>query len=58
MWVSYALPNLYLFNFRPQAAEGLLPSAEQVGFAMLYAALHGTVVLMLACGLFRRREFV
>ncbi len=56
-WISYALPNLYVFNFRAQAAAGELPDAAQLGFAMLYGALYCALTLTVAVGLFRRREF-
>ena len=55
--ISYSLPNLYLFNFRSQVAQGLWPNADQLGFALLYGVLYSTLVLTCAVGLFRRREF-
>ena len=55
--VSYVLPNLNLFNLRPQVAAGVWPQGDQVGFALLYALLYTTLTLTLAVGLFRRREF-
>jgi Cu-processing system permease protein len=57
VWVSYALPNLFVFNFRPQVAEGVWPGGGQLGFALLYAVLYCALTLTVATGLFRRREF-
>jgi len=58
VWLSYALPNLFLFNFRPQVAEGAWPEPGQLGLALLYALLYCALTLTLANALFRRREFV
>jgi ABC-type transport system involved in multi-copper enzyme maturation permease subunit len=57
VWLSYALPNLFVFNFRPQVAEGVWPAADQLGFALLYGLLYCTLTLTVAHALFRRREF-
>ncbi|MBI5835646.1 MAG: ABC transporter permease subunit [Candidatus Eisenbacteria bacterium] len=56
-WVSYALPNLYVFNFRAQVAAGQWPEASQLGFALMYGLLYCALTLTVATGLFRRREF-
>ncbi len=56
-WGSYLLPNLFVFNFRPEVAQGVIPGASQVGFALLYGGLHTTLVLMAASAVFRRKEF-
>jgi ABC-type transport system involved in multi-copper enzyme maturation permease subunit len=57
VWVSYALPNLFVFNFRAQVADGVWPGAGQLGFALLYGVLYCALTLTVATGLFRRREF-
>jgi ABC-type transport system involved in multi-copper enzyme maturation permease subunit len=57
-WISYALPNLYLFNLRPQVAEGIWPEPAQLEVALLYATLYTALILVLSNGLFRRKEFV
>lgn len=55
--LSYVLPNLNLFNLRPQVAAGVWPDASQMAFALMYGLLYTTLTLLLAVGLFRRREF-
>ncbi|HVP39898.1 MAG TPA: ABC transporter permease [Candidatus Saccharimonadales bacterium] len=55
--LSYVLPNLYVFNFRAQVAEGVWPDAAQLGLALTYAVLYCALILTVAVGLFQRREF-
>lgn len=55
--VYYVLPNLSLFNYRPQASYGTTVPLGEVGSAILYAAAYTTVLISLAVLLFNRRDF-
>jgi Cu-processing system permease protein len=55
--LSYALPNLELFDARLAVAHLEAVPAAQIGLAALYAAGYGAAVLGLAALAFRNREF-
>jgi len=52
----YTLPNLGNFDIKGQVVHGLPVPAGVIGWAVLYLALYGTGVLLLACAVFRRKE--
>ncbi len=54
--VSYLVPNLSVFDFKTEAAHGLMIGLDRFGFALAYAAVYITVLLSLASFIFRRRE--
>jgi len=53
----YILPNLSVFNFRNEAVHHLRFGTWDPALATLYAAVYCSVVLYLACLVFKRREF-
>lgn len=54
--VSYLIPNLDLFNLRPQVAHLETAPTLQLALAIGYAAAYATAVLALAVVAFERRE--
>jgi ABC-type transport system involved in multi-copper enzyme maturation permease subunit len=54
--VSYVIPNLELFNLRPQVAHMEGAPVLQLGLAIGYAAAYTAAVLALAVVAFERRE--
>lgn len=55
--VSYLVPNLTAFDFKTEAAHGLLIGWPRLGFSLGYATLYIVVLLLLASFIFGRREF-
>jgi Cu-processing system permease protein len=55
--VYLVLPHLNTFNWRAEAAYGVLPDPSQAGGAALYALLYVASLLALASGIFTQREF-
>lgn len=56
--VSYVLPNLDRLDVKAQAVHGLALPAGYAGAGILYGAGYSVVVLLLACLVFERRDFV
>ena len=54
--VSYALPNLELFNLRSQVAHSTGADGLHLALALAYAAAYATAALALAVVAFERRE--
>jgi len=52
----YVLPNLGNFDVKGQVVHGIPVPAAAVGSAVLYAAVYGAAVLLLACAVFQRKE--
>ena len=52
----YLLPNLGHFDIKGLVVQGAPVPAGLVGWAVLYLALYGSGVLLLACAAFQRRE--
>lgn len=50
------MPNLDLMNVRGTAVHGIAVPNAQVGFTVLYALAYGALVMVIACGLFERRN--
>lgn len=50
------MPNLDLMNVRGTAVHGIAVPNAQVGFTVLYALAYGALILVIACGLFERRN--
>lgn len=55
--IYYLLPNLALFSFRTEAANGLVPNAPMLLGGTAYAAVYIAVLISLAIVIFRRRNF-
>lgn len=55
--VYLVLPHLESFNWRAEAAYGVLPDPSQAGGAALYALLYTASLLALGSGIFTQREF-
>lgn len=55
--VSYLVPNLSVFDFKTEAAHGLVIGLDRFGFSLAYAVVYIIVLLSLASLIFRRREF-
>jgi ABC-type transport system involved in multi-copper enzyme maturation permease subunit len=55
--VSYLFPNFSVFDFKLEAAHGLVISLDRLGFALGYAGVYVTILLVGASLIFSRREF-
>lgn len=55
--IYYLLPNLSLFSFRTEAANGMIVPASLLGYAVLYAAVYVSIVLAVTIAIFGRRNF-
>ncbi len=55
--IYYVLPNLQLFSFRSEAANGLVPNAEMMLGATAYALVYVVIMLAIAAFVFQRRNF-
>jgi ABC-type transport system involved in multi-copper enzyme maturation permease subunit len=55
--IYYLLPNLALFSFRTEAANGLVPNGIMMGGALAYALLYDAILLTVAIAVFSRRNF-
>jgi len=53
----YIFPNLEKFNIRNLAAHNILPKPEELMFAILYALIYASALLILAQISLKRREF-
>ena len=53
---AYALPNFGYFNLQTHFSEGTIIGAGYLGLALLYAVLYVSVVFLVSCSLFRKRE--
>lgn len=51
------LPHLDTFNFRAEAAYGVIPDPSVALSAAAYAVLYSTALIAVGCGVFARREF-
>ena len=54
--IYQVLPDLELFNLKSQAANELLPPAGFTGTATLYGIAYAALLLLLAAGVFSRRD--
>ena len=55
--VAHVLPNFAVWDFKLEAAHGLMIAPQRIGLGLGYAAVYIVVVLALACLCFQRREF-
>ncbi len=55
--VYYGLPNLSLFSFRTEAANGMLPNTAMLGGGFLYAVVYIAILLTITIMIFSRRNF-
>lgn len=55
--IYYLLPNLSLFSFRTEAANGMVANAQMIAGGALYAGAYVTVLLSLTVVIFSRRNF-
>jgi ABC-type transport system involved in multi-copper enzyme maturation permease subunit len=53
----YLLPNLEYFNVKGQAVHGLPIEPSYLVSAVAYGATYTTILLILACLIFQRRDF-
>ncbi len=56
-WLYYILPDLERFNFRNDAAYGLLPTSPELLGSALYGGVYIILLLALAAAVFQRRQF-
>ena len=56
--VYYLLPNLERFNFKTEVVHDLAIPVPAVGWAIIYGATYTSLVLLLACLRFGRRDLV
>ena len=54
--VYYLMPNLGYFNLQTHFSEGSIISPGYLALAFLHAALYSTIVFLISCSLFERRE--
>lgn len=55
--ISYVLPNFSVWDFKLEAAHGLLVASSRIWFGLGYAAIYVIILLSLSCLFFCRREF-
>jgi len=55
--VYYLMPNLFLYSFRTESANGLVPSVEMIFGATAYAIVYIAIMLTIAILIFSRRNF-
>ncbi len=55
--IYYVMPNLALFSFRTEAANGLVPNTEMIIGGTAYAVIYSAVLLVIAIAIFKRRNF-
>lgn len=55
--VYYLLPNLAHYSFRTESANGMVPTANMIGGAVLYAVLYSAILLFVTTIIFSRRNF-
>ncbi len=55
--IYYILPNLALFSFRTEAANGLVPSSSMMLGAIAYAIFYNVILLAISAAIFSRRNF-
>ncbi len=54
--VACALPSLGYFNLQTCFSEGRIISLGYLGFTLVYTALYVSIVLLVSCSIFRKRE--
>jgi ABC-type transport system involved in multi-copper enzyme maturation permease subunit len=54
--IYYLMPNLGYFNLQTHFSEGSIISPAYLALAFLHAALYSTIVFLVSCSLFERRE--
>ncbi len=54
--IYYLMPNLGYFNLQTHFSEGSIISPGYLALAFLHAALYTTIVFLVSCSLFERRE--
>jgi ABC-type transport system involved in multi-copper enzyme maturation permease subunit len=55
--IFYVLPNLSLFAFRTESANGMVPNLPMILGGTLYALVYVTILLIVAVLIFSRRNF-
>jgi ABC-type transport system involved in multi-copper enzyme maturation permease subunit len=55
--IYYLLPNLAHFSYRTESANGMVPAADMLAAATLYAVVYIAILLTLATLIFSRRNF-
>lgn len=55
--IYYLLPNLAHYSFRTESANGMVPTTNMVGGAILYAILYSAILLLVTTLIFSRRNF-
>lgn len=55
--IYYLLPNLAFFSFRTESAIGMVPSAQMLGGATLYAFVYVAILLAITILVFSGRNF-
>jgi ABC-type transport system involved in multi-copper enzyme maturation permease subunit len=54
--LTYLVPNLGYFNLQTHFSEGSIISPGYLALALLHASLYTTIVFLVSCALFERRE--
>jgi hypothetical protein len=55
--IYYLLPNLAHFSYRTESANGMVPAADMLAAATLYAVVYIAILLTFATLIFSRRNF-
>lgn len=55
--IYYLLPNLSHFSFITETANGIRPSSQMVGGAILYAMIYDIILVTITIAVFSRRNF-
>ena len=55
--IYYILPNLSIFSFRTEAANGMTVTPEMMALAVVYAVAYAAVLLSITVAIFRTRNF-
>lgn len=56
-FIYYLLPNLSIYSFRTESANGMTPPTGIVAAAVLYALIYVFIMLVITNVIFRRRNF-
>ncbi len=56
-WLYALLPDLESFNLTIEAAHGLVVTASDVWLPLVYGCGYAVILLVLAVGIFERRDF-
>ena len=55
--IYYLLPNLSIYSFRTETANGLTPTGSMIGMAVVYSVAYIAVLIAISIVVFRKRNF-